>query len=319
MPVLATTCFPTGSEIFSLVRSILNDADIPGNFPITPTGGASRTGTTTTITTSVAHGLQVGNIVQVQSVSDTSFNGTQTVLTVPSSTTFTYVQPSLPNASSGNGVVSIVIQGDVFTDQVLLNFANKAYRKVQGRLLASGSKSMTSETYFTIPANATQILDTTNPQLPVDFLAPRDLAERISTSGLSYSPMQVVNVLPSFPTSVTLARNGLYAWYEDGIYLPGCVNAMDMRLRYFVAFPDISGADGVFTIRGCQDSIASKTAELAAASRGATALSYLQGMFEDDLKDLLNLQVHARNYLPGRRKPNNFSRNSGGYWGSRIL
>lgn len=318
MPVLATTCFPNAGEIFSLARSLLNDADIPSNIPITPTG-AVRSGTITTITTPVAHGLQIGNIVQVQSVSNASFNGTQTVGSVPSATTFTYVQPSLPNASSGNGVVSIVIQGDVFTDQVLLNLANKAYRKMQGRLLANGSKSMTSETLFTLPANATQLLDTTDPQLPVDFLGPRDLMERISASGLAYSPMSQVNVIPSFPTSTTLARNGLFAWYEDGIYFPGCVNAMDMRLRYFVAFPDVSGADGVFTIRGCQDAIASLTAYYAALSRGSQAATSLFTHFEDDLKDLLNMQSHARNYLVGRRRANNAGRGSGGYWGSRIL
>jgi hypothetical protein len=308
MPVLGTTAFPQASEVFSLVRSMLNDADVPSNIPIGPTG-ASRTGTITTITTTVAHGLQIGNIVQVQSVSLSSFNGTQTVLAVPTATTFTYVQPGLPNATSGNGVVSIVIQGDVFTDQVLLNFANKAYRKVQARLMQAGSRSQTTEVEFlNVPQGTLSITDSTDPQLPVDFLAPRLLWDRITgTQFYNQNPMTPVDFVPNVAQGST---NRVYAWYEDGIYFLGALNATDIRMRYSVAFPDVSGGDGFFTIRGCEDCIASKTAQLAAASRGSQAAGQFEQQFEQDIQELLNVQAHARQYQPSRRRPSNRRRNA---------
>jgi hypothetical protein len=291
------------------------DSDIPFTVTIPPSGAVRTLSSLATITTNSAHNLQVGNIVQVQSVTDSSFNGTQTVTAVPTSTTFQYTS-SGANVTSGNGIVSPVVQGDWATDTVLLPLANKAYRKVQSRLQENGSKTMSSEIYTTLAANATQYSDTTNPSLPADFLAPRDLSERISGSGLAYVPMRQVNVIPSFPDGTTLQVNGVYAWFEDGIYLPGSVNAMDIRLRYFVAFPDVSDGTGQFTIRGCQDAIATYTAFLAANSRGSGNASIFLGMFNEDMKELLNLQAHARNYLVGRRRANNVGRGSGRFWGT---
>src|SRR5256885_1648128 len=234
---------------------MLMDADIPYTVTIPPTGVVRTLGSLVTITTNSPHNLQQGAIVQVQSVSDSSFSGTQTVLNVLNPTQFTYTSTGA-NVTSGNGIVSPVVQGDWATDTVLLPLANKAYRKVQARLAQNGSKSMTTEVYLTLAANATQLLDTTDPPLPADFLAPRKLSERISGSGLAYVQMDPVNVLPSFPDSSVRNVNAIFAWFEDGIYFPGSVNAMDVRLRYFVAFPDISDGVGQFTIRGSQDAIA---------------------------------------------------------------
>jgi len=295
------------------------DADIPFTVTIPPTGAVRTLGSLVTMTTNSPHNLQAGNIIQVQSVSDLSFNGTQTVLAILSPTQFTYTSTGA-NVTSGNGIISPVVQGDVYTDTVLIPLANKAYRKVQSRLQENGSKTMTSENYLTLPANATQLLDTTNPQLPADFLGPRDVSERINGSGLAYAPMGQVNVLPSFSDSSVRQRNGVFAWYEDGLYFPGSVNSMDIRLRYFVAFPDISDGNGQFTIRGCQDAIATYTAFLASNARGSQNASIFLGMFNEDMKELLNLQAHARNYLVGRRRANNSGRGSNRYWGTnRIL
>jgi len=298
---------------------MLNDADIPFTVTIPPTGAVRTLGSLVTMTTNSPHNLQQGSIIQVQSVSDSSFNGTQTVLAILSPTQFTYTSTGA-NVTSGNGIISPIVQGDWATDAILLPLANKAYRKVQSRLQENGSKTMTSEVYLTLAANATQLLDTTNPPLPADFLGPRDVSERISGSGLAYAPMGQVNVLPSFSDSSVRQRNGVFAWYEDGLFFPGSVNAMDIRLRYFVAFPDISDGNGQFTIRGSQDAIATYTAFLASNARGSQNASIFLGMFNEDMKELLNLQAHARNYLVGRRRANNSGRGSNRYWGTnRIL
>jgi YVTN family beta-propeller protein len=67
--------------------------------------GAKRSSNTVTITTTAAHGLTVNEQVKIAGVDDSSFDGTFTVATVPSSTSFTYTQTG-SDATSGNGTVS---------------------------------------------------------------------------------------------------------------------------------------------------------------------------------------------------------------------
>jgi DNA-binding beta-propeller fold protein YncE len=82
----------------------------PSAFPppvtasITPTG-AVRASNVVTITTSAAHDLIAGQTVIITGVTDTSFNGTFVIASVPSTTTFTFNQTA-NNASSGNGTVT---------------------------------------------------------------------------------------------------------------------------------------------------------------------------------------------------------------------
>lgn len=270
-----------------------------------------------TITTAVAHGLQQGSIVQIGSVSDVSFNGTQTVVSVPTSTTFTYNQTGA-NVSSGNGVVSILIQGDWATDAVLVPFANAAYRKLQRRMWDAGSKSTSTEVILTnVAANTQQLSDTSTPQLPVDFLAPREIFERITGSGtgfIGFVPMKPVDVLPNVPQA---GYNGVFTWYGDTLNFLGATSALDIRLRYFVGFPAISDATSVITVRGAMDPIAYWTAFLAASSRGANNAAIFATQFEDAIREFLTMQVHARQYLVSRRRPYRGGRSRFGYgWGS---
>ncbi|MGA7730228.1 MAG: LysM peptidoglycan-binding domain-containing protein, partial [Chloroflexia bacterium] len=65
--------------------------------------GASRAGGTTTIITTTAHDYVAGDQVKIAGVADSSFDGTFTVVAVPTSTTFTYAQSSAPDGSSGGG------------------------------------------------------------------------------------------------------------------------------------------------------------------------------------------------------------------------
>jgi LysM repeat protein len=67
-----------------------------------PAGGASRSGGTTTIMTATPHGLEPNDGVRVLGVDDASFDGTFTVATVPTPTSFTYAQAG-DAATSGHG------------------------------------------------------------------------------------------------------------------------------------------------------------------------------------------------------------------------
>lgn len=63
---------------------------------------AVRSSNVVTITTAADHGYPVGMSVLITGVTDISFNGTFTIASVPSSTTFTYAQTA-SNASSSGG------------------------------------------------------------------------------------------------------------------------------------------------------------------------------------------------------------------------
>lgn len=70
----------------------------------------ARTGTTATITTSTAHTLEVGDSVVIASLTSTALNGTYTIVTVPTATTFTYATTTTgtiaSTADSGTAVVA---------------------------------------------------------------------------------------------------------------------------------------------------------------------------------------------------------------------
>lgn len=300
MPVVGLSAFNSAGDIFALTRSLLNDADIPTNSTITATG-AVRSGNLVTITTSASHGLAINNIVQVGSVTDTSFNGTQTVFSTPTATTFTYNQTGA-NANSGNGVVSLLIQGDVWADTVLVPLANKAYRKVQRRLEEAGSKSTTGEVILSLAVGQVSLNDSSTPQLPNDFLAPRELFERITGSGSNFSTMSPIDVLPNISQT---GFNRVFAWFDESISFIGATNALDVRMRYMKGLPAISDASSPIAIRGGVDAVATQTAFLAATSRGSPSSAVFSAQFEADIKELLSLQSKARQYLPARRRPYN--------------
>lgn len=300
MPVVGSTAFSFASEAFALIRSLLNDADLPSTLNITPTG-ASRASNIVTITTSAAHGLVIGDRVQISSVTDTSFNGTQTVTSVPTSTTFTYTQTAA-NASSGNGLVEIIIQGDVFTDTALMPLVNAAYRKLQRRLLMSGSPTMISEIDLSLTTvGVTSITDTTTPQLPVDFIAPRQLFERLGGSTARYRLMTgPLDALPDIPQSTYL---GYWSWREDGIYLIGATQLIDVRIRYSRGLVDLVSKDSQILIRGGLDPVAYWAAAGAAASKGASAPQWWAATAEDTIAEMKTIQAHSRQFRTARRRP----------------
>jgi hypothetical protein len=68
--------------------------------------GAAQNGYLVTITTNVAHGLSAGQTVTIVGVGVSSYNGTVPVLSVPSSTQFTYVAGATGLANSGGGTAA---------------------------------------------------------------------------------------------------------------------------------------------------------------------------------------------------------------------
>ena len=70
------------------------------------TAGATESVNTVTITTTAAHGLVVGQQVTISGVTVAGYNGTFTILTTPTTTTFTYTDASSGLANSGGGTAT---------------------------------------------------------------------------------------------------------------------------------------------------------------------------------------------------------------------
>jgi hypothetical protein len=68
----------------------------------------ARTGTTATITTSTAHTLEIGDSVVVSGLTNSALNGTYTIATVPTSTTFTYTTTTTGSIASVSDAGSVL-------------------------------------------------------------------------------------------------------------------------------------------------------------------------------------------------------------------
>ncbi len=69
--------------------------------------GATKSGSTITITTSVAHGFVVGQSVIIAGVGLSGYNGTFTITSVPSATSFTYAASASALDDSGGGTATL--------------------------------------------------------------------------------------------------------------------------------------------------------------------------------------------------------------------
>jgi len=92
------------------VITILGVAAPPPVMRTITASGAVRMSNAVTITTTAAHGLATGQVVTLAGVTDSSFNGSFTITSLPSATTFTYFQ-SGSDASSGGGTVTATVGG----------------------------------------------------------------------------------------------------------------------------------------------------------------------------------------------------------------
>jgi len=110
-------CYMTPGE--QLDHQSSGDTNItPGGAPVPAStaiaaspGGATEAGNTVTITTSAAHSLVINQYVTVAGVAVAGYNGNFAILSVPTSTTFTYTDSASGLAASGNGTVVPFVNG----------------------------------------------------------------------------------------------------------------------------------------------------------------------------------------------------------------
>src|ERR1700737_2909659 len=170
-------------------------------------------------------------------------------------------------------------QGNLFTDAVLLPYANSAYRKLQRALGNAGGGGFIQDDALLVGTAVPQgdtslqvaVTDATAPpnQLPTDLLVPLKIWER--RSGSTDEFVEMVDLtrhggLPSRAQNVTLS---VWEWRADGLYFLGATRDTQIRLRYLKAYPDFTDATSPVLVRNAQEAIAYATAALAGWARGS--------------------------------------------------
>lgn len=73
--------------------------------------------------------------------------------------------------------------------------------------------------------------------LPQDMIFPLRLWERVTGSAAAFTPMEYT--IDGFANQTAIGlRNYQWEWREDGIYVPGASQRMDIRIRYAAYLPD---------------------------------------------------------------------------------
>jgi len=210
-------------------------------------------------------------------------------------------------------------QGNLFTDAILLPYANSAYRKLQRALGNAGAGGFIQDDALLVVTAVTQVdpsvqvslSDATAPpnQLPTDLLAPLKLWERPNGSAQDFVEMVDLTRhggLPSRPQDSTLS---VWEWRADGIYFLGATQDTQIRLRYVKAYPDFTDATSPVLVRNAQEAIAYATAALAGWARGSPLAEKWDEAASDALEDLVAAAVRREQQSARRRRP--FSARSG--------
>ncbi|MGB8659436.1 MAG: hypothetical protein WCD34_03370 [Candidatus Acidiferrum sp.] len=204
-------------------------------------------------------------------------------------------------------------QGNLFTDTVLLPYANSAYRKVQRALGNAGGGGFIQDDVLLVVAAVTEIdtslqvsiTDATAPpnQLPTDLLVPLKIWERPNGSTDDFLEMVDVSQHGGLPSRVQDVTLSIWEWRADGIYFVGATQDTQIRLRYSKAYPDFTASTSPVLIRNSQEAIAYATAALAGWARGSPLAEKWDDAAADAIEDLVSAAVRREQQSSRRRRP----------------
>jgi YVTN family beta-propeller protein len=243
----------------------------PQSATITPTG-AVRSSNSVTITTSANHNIQVGQIVLISGVTDTSFNGTFVVATIPSTTTFTYAQLA-NNAMSGGGMVTSFSVRIKATSVVDANASSMAVVN-----LNSGVTVQVSPANATVGTDETfqffsTVLGTSNPAVTWEV---NEIPAGNTTVG-TISPNGLYTAPSTPPASSTVAINSNGAVRASNVVTITTASAHGFRANQSVVIAGVSDTsfNGTFTIASVPSASTFTYAQTGpdATSGGGTATS----------------------------------------------
>lgn len=314
----------------AVMRALLNDANVLASLPILIASiTRNNANSTVTVTTVGPHGLLAGAQPDQATIAGVplgtlSFNGTFSVASVINPTQFTYAQAGTNETVNGAGTVSNVGQGAVWTDAVLLPYANVAYRKVADALENVGAPSpVVDGALFVVPSiGATpdpslqvSITDSTAPpnQLPVNLEVPLKIWERPNPVGggttQEFFEMTDMTNKGGLPSRYQDQILGVWEWRTDGIYFIGATQDTQIRVRYRAFYVDLVDGSSQLLIRHSTNAVAFLGAGIAAGSRGSPVAKQWADAGADAMEDLIARATRQNQRVGVRRRP--FSARSG--------
>ena len=151
----------------------------------------TSSGTTVTVTTKFAHNLGPGATVTVSGAVQTAYNGTFTVVTAPTDTTFTYTAGSAPAATPATGFPITVSPNTWYGSRNRVGMydeQNGFFYEFDGQTLYAGRRSSTDQLSGTIAVNAgSPVVTGTNTRF-ADQLTPGDY---VVIRGMSYQVLSI--------------------------------------------------------------------------------------------------------------------------------
>src|ERR1700687_923227 len=204
-------------------------------------------------------------------------------------------------------------QGNLFTDTVLLPYANSAYRKAQRALGNAGGGGFIQDDVLLVVPAVTQVdtslqvsvTDATAPpnQLPTDLLVPVKLWERANLSSDDFIEMTDLTDHDGLPSEPQGQKLRYWEWRADGLYFLGATRDTQIRLRYQKSYPDLTDATSPVLIRQAQEAIAYTAAAMAGAARGAPQAERWDAAAADAIEDLVSRATQREQQTGRRRRP----------------
>ena len=272
------------------------------------------------------------------------------------------VNDTFPGATSTPG------EGQILTNTASVSpftipFVNSAIRKVYRKLGNSGVATLIQDNYILTgltPVNGPLGVGIVDPAvqvaitysgyfdgtsvnnalvLPANCLSVLKMWERTSGSGNPFSEM--VQAQFGLPSRNQITYLGDWEWrggtvtvasvpvFGDGVYMVGCVNAVDVRLRMSVSLPSqVSGSGADFAsiyipVLDCTDAVASYIAAFYTAARGEDdpdvlgRSKILSDQGDAYVQELINRQIRAKQSIAYQREDyGNGSGSGSGGWGN---
>lgn len=193
--------------------------------------------------------------------------------------------------------------GSIYPDQALFPLLNKAYRELQVKLGSLGVGT-TREVTLAVPIPTTQkTLDDGN-GLPVDFLYPIEIGERLVGSGAGYEKMEEREWEPD---TKPIERLMWWSWREESIKFVGATTDRELLIRYIKTLIPLTDVNTPIQISESQTWLAQRTAALAALllggnpTRAETLIRDLYGA-QGPWEDLKATKVKRLQNTPVRRR-----------------
>lgn len=222
--------------------------------------------TTATVTTAIAHNLRVGQSVVVRGATDANFNGTFTIATVPSATTFTYTMGGTPAATTLANAQSTTTLSDASKNWTVNQWAGYIVYMTTGAVTAaSGAATGQALQIASNTATTLTFVAGTAPTNGVSryVICPRDaqgaMVNGIATGTQSTTTLQDTNI-STFSGTGSISGNTLTITAVTTGYLGiGSVVVGGVAGTIITGFgPNTNGRTGTYTISNTQ-TVASTT------------------------------------------------------------